>query len=126
MNKSYALNIIKWMTLIFLLVFILSQVYKVVYNPLTTDTAIYYEAYDGLSTSGLIIRDEAIVKSKLSGVKSYEVSEGGRVSKNGVIATVYNNESVADTYLKIDELNNQIDTLTNVQTYNDLNAVDLD
>ncbi|MDD4698712.1 MAG: HlyD family efflux transporter periplasmic adaptor subunit [Oscillospiraceae bacterium] len=125
MNKSYGLNIVKWIALIFISIFILSQLYMAVYNPLTTDTAIYYDAYDGLSTSGLIIRDEAIINSELSGVKSYEVSEGGRVSKNGVIATVYNNESVADTYLKIDELNRQIDTLTNVQTYNDLNAADL-
>jgi len=125
MNKSYALNAVKWIAVVFAMIFILFQVYTVIYNPLTTDTAIYYEAYDGLPTSGLIIRDEVIVKSDLSGVKSYDVAEGGRVAKNGVIATVYDNESVADTYLKIDKFNEQIDTLTNVQTYNDLNAADL-
>lgn len=125
MNKSYALNVIKWIALIFVMVFILFQVYTVLYNPLSTDTAIFYQANDGISTSGLIIRDEVIVKSNLTGVKSYAVSEGGRVAKNGVIATVYGNEAVADTHLKIDELNKQIDTLTSVETYNDLNAADL-
>jgi len=125
MNKSYALNVVKWIALIFIMIFILFQVYTVIYNPLTTDTAIYYEAFDGLPTSGLIIRDEVIVKSNLSGVKSYDVAEGGRVAKNGIIATVYDSESAANTYLKIDLLNERIDTLTNIQTYNDMNAADL-
>ena len=124
MNKKI-ITVLKWAAAAFAVFFIVSQVYSSLINPVTTDTVYKYFSYSGYSVSGYIIRNETVVESSISGALSYEVEDGGRVSKNGTIATVYSSESDAERQAKIEQLDSQIASLEELQTYNDLNATDV-
>ncbi|MEG1887797.1 MAG: HlyD family efflux transporter periplasmic adaptor subunit, partial [Oscillospiraceae bacterium] len=126
MKKNYIIGFLKWTAIGFVLLFICFQIYMATYNPLTVDTAIFYDAYDGIDVDGYIIRDEVLVKSDQVGVMSYQIPTGGRVAKNGVIAKVYSDENAANAEKNIEEIEKKITSLSEVQTYNDLKAADLD
>ncbi len=121
-------KVFKWIKIaaaLFLTVFIFSQLYSVVINPVTTDTVYPHLAYSGYETKGFIIRNEMVVPYAESGVLSYEVSNGGRVAKGGTIACSYQNSSEAEIQLEIEEIEEKIATLQQIQVYNDINVADL-
>ena len=124
MNKQ-AVNILKWLLVILLAVFVIVQIYSGFVNPITTDTVYTYSAYSGYETVGFIVRNETVIQRDSGGVLSYEIADGGRVAKNGTIAEVYADASMADKKIRIQELDKRIATLQKIQTYNDLNAADL-
>lgn len=124
MNKRIFIAI-KWMLVIFVSVYSIVQAYSFFINPITTDTVYVHSAYTGYSTTGFVIRNETIVEKAINGVLSYEIADGGRVSKGGTIATVYSNSTDADNRIKIAELDKRIEALEKIQTYNDLNAADI-
>ncbi len=124
MNKTVA-SILKWAAVIFVAVFIIAQVYSGFVAPITTDTVYTYSSYTGYDTVGFVVRNETVVEDNVSGILSFAVSDGGRVSKGGTIASVYSSTADADNRIKIEELNKRIATLEKIQTYNDLNATDL-
>lgn len=103
----------------FLSVFFIYQIFAALNNPLTTVSATYYETYKGIDAEALLIRDETVITSDLAGVKRYTLSNGERVSKGGVIADVYANESISNTYSQLDELNTQLKSLESLALYND-------
>ncbi len=118
-------NILKWVALAFLLIFVFSQIYAGLINPLTTDTVYSYSTYKGYDTTGFIVRNETVVEDTVSGVLSYDVMNGGRVAKGGTIATVYSSSQEADNRIRVQELEKRIATLEKIQNYNALNASDL-
>lgn len=118
-------NILKWVALAFLLIFVFSQIYAGFINPLTTDTVYSYSTYKGYDTTGFIVRNETVVEDTVSGVLSYDVMNGGRVAKGGTIATVYSSSQEADNRIRVQELEKRIATLEKIQNYNALNASDL-
>lgn len=126
MKKSNALTMVKWLSALFILSFLIFQGYRATYNPLSTESAIYYKTYDGIPVTGVIIRDEAVLTSDVPGVRSYLIEEGGRVAKNGIVAEIYGDRQAAGASRKAEQLDEQIKTLTELQTYNDIAAVDLD
>lgn len=94
--------------------------------PFTTGTAVYYEAHDGIQTTATVIRSESIVSTTEQGVKYFIVGDGEKVSKDGVIANIYNSVSDAQIYTDMSALEKQIKALKDVQAYNNTEAVDLD
>ncbi len=118
-------NILKWVALAFLLIFVFSQIYSGLISPLTTDTVYAYSTYKGYDTTGFIVRNETVVEDTVSGVLSYDVMNGGRVAKGGTIATVYSSSAEADNRIRVQELEKRIATLEKIQNYNALNATDL-
>ncbi len=123
--NARVVSILKWAAVIFIAVFVIAQVYSGFVSPVTTDTVYIYSSYKGYDTTGFVVRNETVVEDAISGILSFSVNDGGRVSKGGTIATVYNTASDADSRIKIAELNENIATLEKIQTYNDLNATDL-
>lgn len=124
MNKSVA-RILKWAAVIFVAVYLIAQVYSGFVAPITTDTVYTYSSYRGYDTVGFVVRNETVVEDSINGILSFAVSDGGRVSKGGTVASVYQSTADADNRIKIDELDKRIATLEKIQTYNDLNATDL-
>ncbi len=94
--------------------------------PLTTGTAVYYTSYDGIKTTGTIIRDERVLRSDSSGVRYFIVGDGEKVSKGGVIANVYSSQEDAQIYSDMHSLSQRIAAIEEVQAYNNTAAVDLD
>ncbi len=94
--------------------------------PLTTGTAVYYSAYDGIQTTGMIIRDERVITSDVQGVRYYTVADGEKVSKNGIIANLYNSQQDVQFYSDMNALAKKLASISEVQSYNNTEAVDID
>lgn len=119
-------KIIRGIAIFIIAVFVIHQAFSAIYNPIKTENAIYYTATDGLKITGLIIRNETLVINDDSGVLHFTVNDGGRVSKDGVIANVYDNESSSITLSRINTLNEKIKDIEDILSYNDVDAVNLD
>ena len=118
-------SFLKWVGLAFVLLVVFAQIYSGLVNPLTTDTVYPYSSYTGYDVSGFVVRNETVIKESVNGVLSYDISDGGRVSKGGTIATVYPSGLAADNRIRIADLDKRIMTLEKIQEYNDLNATDM-
>lgn len=106
--------------------FLVYQLYAAVYKPITTATAVSYNAYDGVAITGYIVRDEVVVQNTTDGAVRYVVGKGEKVSKGGVIAEIYANTVAASNVTLAAELQQQIDSLTAVNSVSDPASVDLD
>lgn len=107
-------------------VFIAHQLYSSLYRPITTETALHYEAVDGLNITGTIIRTESIVQSNTQGVLHFVTQDGSRVAKGGTVASLYDSTDASITMSRIATLEVQIKDMQELQGYNDLQASDLD
>lgn len=124
MNKR-VFNVLKWVAICFVAVYILVQLYSAVIVPVTTDTVYTYSSFSGYSTKGCIIRNETVVELDSGGAVGYKVENGGRVAKNGVIAELFASDADAEANTECEQLDKRIETLEQLQSYNDLNAADL-
>ena len=107
-------------------VFIFHQGYSAVYKPITTQSAEYYTATDGLNITGFVIRKEHLVETKSSDVLHFAVQNGERVAKGGTVADLYDSTDASATVLKIEEIKQKIKNITEIQSYNDVQASDID
>ena len=121
-----ATSIIRFLVILIIVVFLGHQAISAFYNPVKTETAKFYTAVDDLNITGLIIRNEALVESTDSGVKHFVISDGNRVSKNGVIANIYDSESASITVTNIENVKNKIADIEDILSYNDVEAANLD
>lgn len=119
-------KVIKFFVVLLIAVFFVHQAAAAIYKPISTESASYYTAADGLNITGLIIRNETLVKSQSGGVMHFIASDGSRVAKDGVIANIYDNESASITLTNIDSVNTKIADIEEMLSYNDLEAADLD
>lgn len=125
MPKSKELTLVKWVAVGFLAVYLIHQFYAAVYNPITTDIAVFDSSYIGIDLETYFVRSETLVMSDDSGYKAYSVDEGGKVAKNGVIAHVYPTAEQASLSGQITDLKSRIDVLKKAQNYTDYNTADL-
>ena len=119
-------KVLKFFVVLLIAAFFVHQAAAAVYKPISTESATYYTAADGLNITGLIIRNETLVKSQSGGVMHFIASDGSRVAKDGVIANIYDNESASITLTNIDSVNTKIADIEEMLSYNDLEAADLD
>lgn len=119
-------KVLKFFVVLLIAVFFVHQAAAAIYKPISTESASYYTAADGLNITGLIIRNETLVKSQSGGVMHFIASDGSRVAKDGVIANIYDNESASITLTNVDSVNTKIADIEEMLSYNDLEAADLD
>lgn len=119
-------NVLKFLIILLIAVFFVHQAVAAVYKPVTTESADYFTATDGLEITGIIIRNETLVKSDGDGVMHFAVADGSRVAKDGIIAKIYDSEAASVTLSKTDELNAKIADMEAMLGYNDPEAADLD
>lgn len=108
------------------LTFIIHQLVSIFYKPISTQSATFYNATDGLEITGVIIRNETFIKSNKDGVLHFLVPDGSRVSKDGVIANIFNNEDASITLNKIDSVKEKINDIEDILSKNNVNAADFD
>lgn len=125
MLRTRELKLLKWVAILFLVVYLVHQFYSSVYNPLVTDMVVYDSSYVGVELETLFVRDETLISSSDGGYKSYAVSEGGKVAKNGIIASIYPTAEQAALNNQIQQVQAQIDVLTQTQNYTEYNNADL-
>ncbi len=119
-------TIIRGFVVFLVAVFVIHQAVSAIYSPIKTENAVFYTATEGINITGLIIRNETLVTNDNNGVLHFVVEDGGRVSKDGVIANIYDNESSSITLSRINTLNSKIEDIEDILSYNDVDAVNLD
>ena len=119
-------KIFKYALILLGAVFIINQLFSSWYMPIKTENAVYYTTNDGIKVSGQIIRNETLVTSDTDGVFHFLISDGIRVSKDGVIANIYTSTDSSITVSKIDVLKTQIADIEDVLSYNDIEAANLE
>ena len=123
-NRSGKLIASIFLALIIIVVFF--QFYNVLHSPVSTGTVTATSTFNGIDMDVISIRDEQVLKTKKSGVLSYNVEDGGRVAKGGVVAYIYNDKSDANLKVEIEQLENTIKDLENINGYNNSEAIDID
>lgn len=111
--------------IVLLAVFLIHQIYSAVYSPITTESAQFVTETDGISFTGMIVRNEITIDKTDGGVMHLLVSDGERVAKNGTIADIYVSEKDSLAVSEIKEIKTQISDIETIQGYNDLAAVDI-
>ncbi len=104
--------------------FLIYQLYSVFYNPISTEIVEQFSTTEGIDINGVIIRDEQIISGDTSAALHFEVADGSRVAKNGVIAYVYSDASQSLAAARAAQIEKEIESIEEIQKYNDLNAVD--
>ena len=107
-------------------IFIINQLISSLYMPIKTETAVFYTANDGYKITGTIIRDETLITSDAKGAFHFVTPDGNRVSKDGIIANIYTDESASVTVSRINALKDQIADIEDILGYNDIEAANLD
>lgn len=118
----------RWLTVLLVVFFLAYFIYQIFASlmPLTTGTAVFYTSYDGIQTTGTIIRDEHIVTDSTEGVRYFVVGDGEKVSKGGAIANIYSTQQESQAYSDINALEKKISALEEITAYNNTDAVDMD
>lgn len=119
-------KILKVFAVILISVFAIHQIASSVYKPIKTESASFLTIADGLDVTGLVIRNETLVRYSSGGVMHFITGDGSRAPKDGVIANIYDSESASITLSRIDSVNKKIADLEEMLSYNDLEAADLD
>lgn len=119
-------TVLKTFIIILISVFAIHQVVSSVYKPIKTESASFCTVADGLDITGLVIRNETLVKYSSGGVMHFITGDGSRAPKDGVIANIYDSEAASITLSRIDSVNKKITDLEEMLSYNDLEAADLD
>ena len=119
-------KILKAFIVILISVFAIHQIASSVYKPIKTESASFSTVADGLDVTGLVIRNETLVRYSSGGVMHFITGNGSRAPKDGVIANIYDSESASITLSRIDSVSKKIADLEEMLSYNDLEAADLD
>ena len=85
-------------------------------NMIVTETVGRATAYDVVKTNAVVVRDEVYVKKDAAGVMVYDVTDGDKVTANGVIATVYRNEDDVVAMQRIEAIDERIAYLESLNT----------
>ena len=122
MRESKLLRVI---ICIIAIVFVVHQVYSSAYKPITTVSAEYHTAVEGLQINAVIIREEKVVTADTSGTLHFALEDGERVAKNGIIANIYSDAEASITVNRIEQLRSRIADIEEMQGYNDVEAADI-
>ena len=94
---------------VLLIVYIVYQAYMIIHNPVGTELAYEFTVEDKLTADVFVARDETYVINRQKGTVIAAVENGSRVSKGEEVAHIFSETEAADTYLKLRELEQEID-----------------
>lgn len=114
-GKLYT-KFILWLFLAAVVCYFGYYVFSAIYAPLTTVTAIEYEAGAGAYTTGYVVRQEEPILSTYE-ITTLLVAEGERVRAGQAIATGYRDEDAQNRQSQIDELEHQLEQLEYAGAY---------
>ncbi len=101
------------------------QTYRSIFSGVKTELAVNYSVYESIEAEGLILRTETVIPAK-NGHIYYTVQNGARVSKDGVIASVYASENDGLLADQIEEIDERLEMLKTLQTNDSSTHVTLD
>ena len=87
-------------------------------NNIVTETAYNYKAYDIVESRCYVARDEDYLPASSNGVLVYDVSDGDKVTSDGVIATAYATQEDVAALQQAEELDRKIEYLESLNSVN--------
>ena len=87
-------------------------------NNIVTETAYNYKAYDIVESRCYVARDEEYLPASSNGVLVYDVSDGDKVTSDGVIATAYATQEDVAALQQAEELDRKIEYLESLNSVN--------
>ena len=125
-SKGIKFKTIGAIAIVLVLLYVAFQVYQITYDPVKTITAQKEVVYDSVTKDAVFIRDESIITSQKSGTMVYNVADGTRVEKGGVIANVFASESEANSYAQLSDIEKQISYYENILLQNNTGSSSLE
>ena len=122
--KKYTL--LKFAIIFVAAAFFINQAVSALYKPVSTESAVFYTANNGFKITGVIIRNEILVTNDNNGVLHFLIDDGERVAKNGTIANIYGSEAASITLSQMQSVQNKIDDINDILSFNDLEAANLE
>ena len=118
--NSKPVKIIAGLLACFILFYMGYQVYSYISSPYKTETVFESVVADSVEASGMIFRDEVLIKAKKSqnGIISYYYPNGSKVAKNAAVAVIYNSSEDLEKTYKIEQLKKEIETLKECKSSN--------
>ena len=107
---KYYTNLILWIFLAAIIAYFGYNVASSLTEPLTTSTAIEYEAGAGCYTTGFVVRDEEILTSAYD-ITFITCAEGAHVAANEAVATGYLSDGAQQRQSRIQDLQEQLTQL---------------
>jgi len=123
-DKSY--RILSAVLIMALLVYVGFQVYRSIFDSVTTELAVEHSVYESVETKGLVFRSETLIPVVNNGHTFYSVESGTRVSKGGVIASVYPSQNDGILEQQITAIDEQIAALRAINMDNSTEHLSLD
>lgn len=106
--KNSSFKFLAFVVSLFFLIYIGYQVYLALFPGIETQTAVYHTAEDTIEATALVVREEIALNKPKEGVVAYLRKNGERVSKNGVVAEIYDSEKQAEAQHRINEIDEEI------------------
>lgn len=110
LNKNSIKYIIGSVLGVIIIIYFAYQVYLMNASPYRTETAIERKLQSTIETKGFVVRDESnLTASDSSGTIISIAEDGKRVGSGETVAISFKTAQSAATYVKLNELNNEID-----------------
>lgn len=114
-NKSLGTKLLLAVVTVGVLAYFFMQGMLFFGNPLSTTLAYTYQVEESTDISGYVVRDEQVLTDDTNGLLRLQRTEGERVSKGGVVATVYADQASLDRQAEIESLTARIEQLQYAQ-----------
>lgn len=108
-------KILRALVIVVVLVFFASKIYNSFKDKVETEEAVSYSVNENITFDGVFVRNEEVVVHQVNGVIDYVYEDGSKLSKNSVIANVYESESQIYAKQKIKELEKELSNLEHSQ-----------
>ncbi len=115
MNSPMLKRIASGLIAVLLLVYVGYQIYRSHYSSVKTEMSIYFTASNSIETPVVALRREVLLTPSVTGAVDYSVNSGDRVSKGGVIAQIYKDESQITAKHQLEDTDRAITQLQNLQ-----------
>ena len=119
---KYIIPILIAVVLIYIFVSMLTSSFSMVY----VEPAQYETVSKTLNSEAYIFRDESYITNDNGGVLYYNISDCSSVATNGTIASVYETETDAINITQINNLNEEIDSLTKLNAMSQVTDTSLE
>lgn len=129
MNSLWLKRLVSGIAAVLILIFVGYQVYNANFVRQKTETALYKTAEESITVSGYAVRQEKLVTNNNGGVLQYDITDGGKVDKGGIVAHAYKSVEDAGVLQKKERLTKELTSLQELASqgsYVDANADNMD
>ena len=125
-NKDRLLKVLSVLAAIIIVVFFASEIYSLSARTYATQIVNEQTVLDTVDAEMFVIREETVLTVPLSGVTVPLADNAERVSKGSAIAAVFSNEEAAENYVKLQSLQNKLETYQKIDGQLKLSNIDLE